>query len=94
MRRGTDPMTTPRDTPVRDKPQTEAGRRLLNRRSYWSGNSEIRDAILAIEAEAQRLTVERLRRAIERTPGFGRDRDYAERLAAEYARLSPSEGQK
>lgn len=34
-------------------PMTEAGRRLLNRRSYWSGNTEIRDGILAIEDQAR-----------------------------------------
>ena len=35
-----------------DTPRTAAGRALLNRRSYWRGNIEIRQSILAIEAEA------------------------------------------
>ena len=39
-------------TDNRPEPRTEAGRRMLHRRSYWSGNNAIREAILAIEAEA------------------------------------------
>lgn len=37
------------------------------------------------------IDVERLLRAIERTSGFGRDIDYATRLAAEYFRLGKEE---
>jgi hypothetical protein len=84
-------------------PRTEAGRRLLHRRSYWSGNADIRDAILAIEREAAAATpsldVPRLRRAIDIHGGAQHLRGgplpddpscsdtCAESIAAEYARL-------
>ena len=42
-------------TDNRPEPRTEAGRRMLRRRSYWSGNDDIRAAILAIEAEVMAL---------------------------------------
>lgn len=78
------------------EPRTEAGRALLIYYEESDGlpdwqRSEVVERILAIEREAATLDVERLFRAIERTSGFGRDIDYAARLAAEYSRLGESE---
>ena len=38
--------------PMDPQPTTDAGKRLLGRRSYWRHNTAIRDAILDVELEA------------------------------------------
>lgn len=65
-------MTAPRDTPVRDEPQTEAGRALVliaATQSIHLGHlpEPLGRIVARIEAEAQRLTVERLAWAYHQT---------------------------